>query len=154
MAWITNYWFFLSWRAPAAWQCTEVIDRQPAQSLALPFSINPYQKLDRLAVLSAGNSSPRHMKAVGELSCQKLIWFFLGNYGKVMAVFRDDWLFCQPPSSRRFHPGEETGKVIAGVWDRFILQLNNALHWSLRSSCSGRGQTKWINSLGSKTGLF
>lgn len=55
------------------------------------------QKLEHLVYLSAGASSPRQMKAVSELSGQGLIWFFLGNYGEVMAVFRDGWLFCQSP---------------------------------------------------------
>lgn len=49
---------------------THARDRQAIREIGLPLTINSYQKLERLAVLSVGT---RQIKAVSELSCQELI---------------------------------------------------------------------------------
>lgn len=61
--------------------------------------------------LSAGVSGPRQIKAVSELSCQELMWFFRSNYGEVMVAFGDGWLFCQSPAISFLSVGDTAGRA-------------------------------------------
>lgn len=114
---VASEWFFLAFRHTIQRLLCSLLklsaNKQKNSNFYSTFSRLPLETLFKSSrpALSLGVSGPRQIKAVSELSCQELMWFFRSNYGEVMVAFGDGWLFCQSPAISFLSVGDTAGRV-------------------------------------------